>query len=63
MKETPEEICEAEKARRNAILNGDDKELKKAELNILCNLMKAQYGMAELDEIKGVITLEVVYYD
>ncbi|GMH41155.1 hypothetical protein BSKO_09065 [Bryopsis sp. KO-2023] len=52
------ELANAEKKRRNCLSKGDVHGTQLAELEMLHQLMKAQYGEAEMNEVEGTVSLK-----
>eukprot|EP00210_Caulerpa_lentillifera_P007940 g7579.t1 len=58
-KEQASQICDAEKERLECLARGDSSGVRIAEMKILADLMKAQYGNAEIDEVKGSVMVKI----
>lgn len=58
-KEQESGICEVEQERLECLAKGDSSGVRIAEMKILADLMKAQYGNAQMDELQGTVTVKV----
>lgn len=55
------ELAMAEQQRRDCLAKKDSTGVKEAELEMLHQLMIAQYGAADMDKLEGTVKLKVLW--